>query len=175
MKHIRKLTTILMFLFAAATHADNSSKENLYLANYCKNLDGKIITKYVCPETGVVRNEDFCIFPNEYGQNLIFNGCNSDNQNGYRIHFFKACILHDLCYHSEPKVSGKTKTDCDKMFKENMLQICRENDLQEHFMCKTMARIYYKAVASSKGEPSWLCIKDNAKYPTSLEQLPVVF
>jgi hypothetical protein len=152
-----------------------SLAENVYLEDYCKKMNGTIINEWHCPASGVVRKDEFCSAMNADAQPLIFNGCNSDNQDGYRIRFFKACVIHDLCYHNEPAVSSKTKAACDEMFLDNMLQICKEDsrDAQKALLCKTFAKSYYKAVVK-KGKPSWECSKESARYPTDMTELPVV-
>lgn len=173
MKNIRELTVALVAVMGIYTSSAQARHHNQYLQDYCEKIGGEFISTFTCPETGKVREEEFCRFENKDRQDLFFNGCNSDNQDGYRIYFFKACLVHDFCYHNEPRVSGKTREQCDKDFKQNMLQICKEDKANgdKHFMCKTMAKMYYRAVRLG-GDESWRCMKNSARYPTTRKDLP---
>lgn len=173
MKKIRELSLAIMAILGFAMSEAQARHHNQYLQNYCEKNGGKFISQLTCEESGRVRKEEFCHYQNADQQSLYFNGCNSDNQDGYRIYFFKACLIHDFCYHNEPRVSGKTRKDCDKEFKENMLDICKTDarNGNKHFMCKTMANAYYRAVRLG-GEESWRCMKSSFRYPTNMDDLP---
>lgn len=173
MKNIRELTVALVAVLGLAMPLAQAKHHNQYLQDYCEKIGGEFIAEFTCPETGKVRKEEFCRFTTVDQQSLYFNGCNSDNQDGYRIYFFKACLVHDSCYHNEPKVSGKSRAECDEDFKNDMLKICKQDERKgnKHFMCKSMARMYYSAVRL-KGEESWRCMKNSVRYPTSMEQIP---
>lgn len=174
MKNIRELILALLAMGGIFASSAQGREQNQFLRDYCENkMGGQFITEYTCPNSGVVRKEDFCRFYNADHQLLHFNGCNGDDQDGYRVYFFKACLMHDFCYHSEPQVSGKSKADCDLKFKADMLEICKRDDRNgnKYFMCKSMAKAYYEAV-SLKGKESWRCTKDSVRYPKSMDELP---
>jgi hypothetical protein len=154
------ITTLLMF---ASTAIANQS----LLSMYCRQIGGKVESFWTCPNTGLTRFGETCVQKNSRGQTLRFNGCSAPN-NAFNGIFFKACIIHDLCYHSEPGYSGKSKGNCDQDFKDNMNDICAANEYD--YMCYFAAQTYFKAVVTG-GHIGWWCEKGNAQYPR-IDELP---
>jgi hypothetical protein len=105
------------------------------------------------------------------GQDMFFNGCTGADKIPYGKIFFKACVLHDFCYHHEPISNGFSKEYCDHKFLRDMKTICdsKEND---SFSCYSFADLFYGAVRSA-GIISWGCSNTKANYPKDLMELEV--
>lgn len=157
----KKLITIA-FIFGAQINAQAD-----ILRDYCDKVGGIMLSQWTCPNSKQLRHETFCKQINSENKELVFNGC-TVAAGRYSEIFFKACLLHDLCYHNEPNVSGKSKTDCDTVFLNNMNKIC---DTQSSFGCYSTAKAFHSAV-SVGGSNSWNCSKSDAEYPKRLEDLP---
>lgn len=154
------------FAFASVDEAATGTSQ---LTAYCKKTGGQIINRLNCTNSGFTRDGEFCVQKNAQNKFLIFNGCSAP-QNSYNAVFFKACIIHDFCYHSEPAVDNKSRTNCDDDFYKNMKKICAtQNDSN----CLIAARTYYNGVIVGGGI-GWLCLKDDAEYPSDMDQLPML-
>lgn len=156
------LTLGLILSFSAAAFADQQ------LADYCSQTGGEVVPGWTCPATGVVKNGNICKRNNYAGQTMYFNGCSAPDGK-YKTLFFKACIIHDLCYHHEPQTNGKSKIDCDNQFLANMKKICRTTN-PFSFECGAAAQTFYAAVESA-GEAAFMCSKENVDYPSNMDQL----
>lgn len=141
------------------------------LGPFCWNGGGKIIDSWTCPNSKRVRSGRMCELTNKQGQKLVFNGCSAPS-NPYNDFFFKACLLHDLCYHHEPVSNKKAKEQCDSEFLYNMQTLCvSTNMLDEGYWCFFAAQTYYKAVSVGGGLVAWECSKEYADYPQRLDDL----
>lgn len=158
-KILAAVTALLLTVTANAAPSE--------LAYYCKSIGGQIQNAWTCSNSGLPRTGETCVQKNTRGQTLRFNGCSAPN-NAFNSIFFKACIVHDLCYHSEPGYSGKSKAHCDQEFKNNMTAICAANNYD--IMCDLAANTYYKSVVVG-GHIAWWCEKGNAQYPR-IDELP---
>ncbi|ESO88230.1 hypothetical protein LOTGIDRAFT_165658 [Lottia gigantea] len=92
------------------------------------------------------------------------NGC-STPFNGplfYKTSFTPACDRHDVCYKCGVTY-GKTRSQCDKHFHQNMKTICRRRYSGfKTIRCKIAAKIYYLAtrvggITRFKQEPKPWC------------------
>ncbi|MFN3453979.1 MAG: phospholipase A2 [Pseudobdellovibrio sp.] len=146
----------------------NLASANELLQNYCQQTGGQYINEWTCPNSKKVRDGGFCVQTNFQGKSLVFNGC-TGAPSGYGERFFRACMIHDFCYHNEPAVSGKSKEECDSDLLNNMRKVCEQTG--GSLGCRSAARAFYMAV-SSGGNSSWQCEKNNAVYPDKLEQIP---
>ncbi|MCB0336110.1 MAG: hypothetical protein KDD62_07380 [Bdellovibrionales bacterium] len=151
------MRSVLLCLFLVLGSVPCSRADTL--ADKCSALGGKIVDRFECPQSKLVREERFCVVQDPKGV-VFFNGC-TDAIGEYGDVFFEACFKHDLCYHHEPSFSKKTKEDCDKQFKENMYSVCAK--AHKGFSCKNMARMFYGAV-KLKGEKSWNCSDERLDY-----------
>lgn len=140
------------------------------LVNYCQQTGGEVVSEWTCPATGALRSGDTCKQTNSNGQVMYFNGCSAP-PSAYTTLFFKACIVHDLCYHHEPQTNNKSKADCDKQFLSNMKKICRSTEVF-NIECEFAAQTFYAAVGAG-GEQAFSCSKENVPYPTEMDRLPL--
>ncbi len=141
--------------------------ETLLLFDLCDRQGGKIVENWTCPNSGKVRSGYFCHVQNKDGQEQIYNGC-TNSIGGGGTKFFQACVIHDLCYHNEPRVSGRTKEQCDQNFYHQMKTICDQD--QDSGNCKALAWTFYQAV-SHFGSSSWSCAKNAVPYTDSIDFL----
>lgn len=159
---LRNSLFCLILTLSPFAHSSESLKA------YCNLNDGQLIDQWTCPSSNEVRKESFCVLKNEQNQELVFNGC-TGIKGSYGDLFFKACTLHDFCYHHEPSTSGKSKQQCDNKFLKDTLATCEElSDGKKR--CKAMAYSFYLAVRAA-GSKSWNCSKLPAQYPTLIEEL----
>ncbi|MES2802353.1 MAG: phospholipase A2 [Bdellovibrionota bacterium] len=143
---------------------------NQQLVDYCTQTGGEVVPEWTCPATGSVKMGEACKQKNSSGQEMYFNGCSAP-EGKYKNLFFKACIVHDLCYHHEPTTNNKSKADCDNTFLADMKKICKAiNPLS--LECGIVAQTYYAAVANA-GDAAFSCSKENVNYPPSMDQLPL--
>jgi hypothetical protein len=135
---------------------------------YCQKHRGRLMQGWTCPHSQKVRDDEtFCELTDPAGNKQIVNGCTGTVARiGSR--FFKACILHDMCYHNEPAVSGMGKADCDFKFLSDMKKLCERSDSK--IDCDVQIETLYNAVVVG-GDSSWNCSKAKVAYPTSLDQL----
>ena len=129
-------TFISLFLLISFS---SFASDNGVLERSCLKDGGRIVDRIVCPQSGKVREEKFCVL--EGG--MFYNGCTASVA-GYGEVFFEACKLHDHCYHHEPITSGAKKEVCDQIFYHNMMEICRNKF--DFVSCETMASSFYNAV-----------------------------
>ena len=144
------------------------------LAQYCVQTGGEVVKEWTCPATGTLRIGATCKQKNALGQVMFFNGCSAPGGK-YKTFFFKACIIHDLCYHHEPQTNGKSKADCDKQFLTDMKSICNTTNsfnLELSLECGIAAQTFYLAVAKA-GDSAFTCSKENVNYPIEMDQLPL--
>lgn len=140
------------------------------LIQYCTQTGGEVVQQWTCPATGAVRNGETCKQKNAQGQVMYFNGCSAP-EGKYKNLFFKACIIHDLCYHHEPQTNGKSKIDCDNQFLADMKRICKVTN-PFSLECGVVAQTFYSAVANA-GDSAFTCSKENVNYPSGMDQLPL--
>ena len=138
------------------------------LENYCETHHGTLLSTWTCPSSGHVRTNESCLLHNSKGQPLVTDGCTGVQGTTYGDTFFKACVIHDFCYHNEPGLSGKQKADCDDELLMNIQKICGGVTL---FGCQTAAEAFYLAVTAGGDFGPWECEKDNFAYPWSMDQL----
>lgn len=140
------------------------------LVDYCQQTGGEVVQEWTCPATGTLRTSETCKQTNSQGQVMYFNGCSAP-EGKYTNLFFKACIIHDLCYHHEPQTNNKSKADCDNQFLVNMKKICKSVG-PFNIECGAAAQTFYAAVAKG-GEPAFSCSKEKVSYPTDMDKLPL--
>lgn len=128
---------------------------------YCAEVNGVMVKGWNCPSTPERRSGWYCKLKNKKNEDLIFNGCSSASGEFADL-FFKACVKHDFCYHSEPGFSGKTKEQCDLELLANTTQICN-SQTSNTILCHTNAKAYYSAV-KLRGAKAWACSKTSAGY-----------
>lgn len=138
------------------------------LEKYCKIINGTIFSKWNCPHSPEKKVGWYCKVKNEQKQDLIFNGC-SRVTGKYADLFFKACVHHDFCYHSDDKFSGKDKNACDLQLLADANQICRQHNGNK-ILCYSGAYLFYKAV-QLEGSQAWSCSKTKAKYSLILSKI----
>lgn len=140
------------------------------LVEYCSQTGGEIVPEWTCPATGSVKAGVACKQKNSVGQVMYFNGCSAP-EGRYKTLFFKACIIHDLCYHHEPQTNNKSKLDCDNEFLKNMKKICKSTNPLS-LECGIVAQTFYAAVDTA-GDAAFMCSKENVQYPADMDQLPL--
>jgi hypothetical protein len=153
-------------LVSGLVHADTSTDQ---LTDYCASRGGKIISKWKCPADGTVRVTPQCRLSSGRGKVFVFDGC-SGGGDRYGEIFFKACVLHDLCYHNEPRAHGLRRADCDMKLYQNAMEICETIAEEERGSCQGAAQSFYAAVRVFGRRP-WQCSNDSAPYPTTLSEL----
>lgn len=139
------------------------------LVEYCHQTGGEVVPEWICPATGTIKTGEACKQTNTQGQEMYFNGCSAP-KGKYKTLFFKACIIHDLCYHHEPTTSNKSKLDCDDQFLNDMNKICVNTDPLS-FECGFVAQSFYTAVVKA-GDAAFSCSKENVNYPSDMDRLP---
>lgn len=160
-----KLRNLLLYLIITLASTAYSAES---LKAYCALNGGRLLDQWTCPASGKVRTGSYCVLKNDQEQDLVFNGCTGID-GSYGDLFFKACTLHDFCYHHEPVTSGKSKEECDSKFLKDSLATCNtQGDGRKR--CKAMAYSFYLAVKAG-GSKSWNCSKIPAQHPTLLEEL----
>lgn len=158
-----------LLVLAVVAMAPTVSQAKKQLKEYCSKIGGEIIREWKCPNTLDLRKGEFCRQKNDLGQELVFNGCSAPDGK-YKEVFFKACIIHDLCYHHEPVTTGKSKQECDDDFLANMKKVCQQTG--GGGSCQFTAQAYYLAVTKG-GETAFWCSKEPVvDYPSDLDQLP---
>lgn len=140
------------------------------LIEYCLQTGGEVVQEWTCPATGSIRAGEACKQKNGQGQVMYFNGCSAP-EGRYKDLFFKACVVHDLCYHHEPATNNKSKVDCDNDFLKNMKKICKATN-PFSLECGIVAQTFYAAVANA-GDVAFACSKENVQYPSDMDQLPL--
>ncbi len=162
------------------TNADDKSNfenpnsvKKTQLTEFCQRQDGVITEPFYCPTSQRKRTGAFCKIQDNQGRDMFFNGCTGADKIPFGKTFFKACVLHDFCYHHEPTSNGLSKDYCDKKLLKDMRTIC---DKQENnsFACNTFADLFYAAVRTA-GNKSWNCSKVPANYPKNLSDLDDVY
>lgn len=157
----------------AAKTTNPEKKQNSQLIQYCQANQGEIVEPHYCPTSKRKRTGPFCKIQDDQGRNMFFNGCTGADKIPFGKTFFKACILHDFCYHHEPTSNGFTKDYCDKKLLKDMRTICDQQE-NNSIACKTFADLFYAAVRTA-GSRSWECSKVPANYPKNLEDLDVLY
>lgn len=138
------------------------------LKNYCAKSGGKMIDQLNCPTSGAVRKGPWCESKDSAGNEMFTNGCDY-SFGSYGDLFFRACVLHDYCYHHEPVSNGLSRDACNKKLLTDMYEICQiEGRTDEH--CHTAAKIFYEAVTFFGGK-AWKCSKVEANYPRDFGSL----
>lgn len=160
-----------LFTFTVASLLVTSSAwADRILRDYCLQTGGEVVQEWTCPATGSLKTGEACKQRNADGGVMYFNGCSAP-EGKYKDLFFRACIIHDLCYHHEPQTNGKSKIDCDDDFLKNMKKICKKTNPLS-LECGIAAQTFYAAVASA-GDTAFRCSKENVQYPTDMDQLPL--
>lgn len=162
--------TFFIYLMASTIFFSDlafASTNDVYLEQLCTKQGGEIVSGWTCPHSGRQRSGFYCRVKNSRGAEQVYNGC-TGTVGSVGQQFFPACVLHDLCYHNEPGVSGKSKTDCDQEFYENMKKICRSTS--NSYSCQSLAWTFFQTVARV-GNASWNCSKNSVPYVNSLEAL----
>ena len=126
------------------------------LQKSCDSFGGQMTSKIQCLTSGKSRDGQFCILKRASNNKpeVFFNGC-TKSLGGYGEVFHEACIEHDLCYHQPFGASELTKQDCDSLFYQDMLEICK-GDTTGIKGCNAMAYTFYSAVFYF-GKKSWKC------------------
>ncbi|AZZ38180.1 hypothetical protein CIK05_15685 [Bdellovibrio sp. qaytius] len=163
---MKNLLVSLTFIFGVTSTAFADQQ----LTDYCLQTGGEIVSQWTCPANGALHSGETCKQTNTSGQVMYFNGCSAP-EGKYKTLFFKACIIHDLCYHHEPQTNGKSKTDCDDQFLANMKQTCKVTN-PFNLECGIVAQTFYAAV-NTAGDSAFACSKENVKYPSSMDRLPL--
>lgn len=140
------------------------------LVNYCLQTGGEVVQEWTCPVTGSLKVGESCRQNNGHGQVMYFNGCSAP-EGRYKTLFFKACVIHDLCYHHEPTTNNKSKVDCDTQFLADMKKICKATN-PFSLECGIVAQTFYAAVANA-GDAAFNCSKENVPYPVDMDKLPL--
>jgi hypothetical protein len=148
----------------------SSALADQQLVQYCIQTGGEIVQEWTCPATGNIKTGESCKQISADGKSMYFNGCSAP-EGKYKTLFFKACIVHDLCYHHEPTTHNKQKADCDNDFLGNMKKICKTT-MPFSLECGIVAQSFYAAVDNA-GEPAFTCSKENVNYPPGMDQLPL--
>lgn len=147
---------IVVLLFSFTAFADSSG----LLKSYCKEFNGKVQKSYTCPKSKLKLNFGFCVFENEQGIEQFFDGCTGPD-GGHTDLFYPHCIRHDLCYHHEPVTNGLSRKDCDREFRDNLLDSChRSKDVRK---CQRWAKVMYGALRVF-GNIAFNCAKYEASY-----------
>lgn len=165
-KLLVSLTLGLTFTFGLVSTAFADQQ----LTEYCTQTGGELVPEWTCPATGNIKMGEACKQKNAEGQVMYFNGCSAP-EGKYKTLFFKACIIHDLCYHHEPTTSNKSKLDCDNQFLTNMKKICKATN-PFSLECGIVAQTFYAAVDNA-GNAAFTCSKENVQYPADMDQLPL--
>ncbi|MCM2352671.1 MAG: phospholipase A2 [Pseudobdellovibrio sp.] len=160
----------VLALFATITAVTSTTWADQQLVDYCVKTGGEVVQEWTCPATGNLKSGETCKQTNSLGQVMYFNGCSAP-EGKYKTLFFKACIIHDLCYHHEPTTNNKSKADCDNQFFTNMKKICKTTGVL-NFECSLAAQTFYTAVVKG-GEAAFNCSKENVQYPLDMDQLPL--
>lgn len=160
----------VLALFVAITAVTAAALADQQLVNYCVKTGGEVVQQWTCPATGSIKSGEACKQTNSQGQVMYFNGCSAP-EGKYKTLFFKACIIHDLCYHHEPATNNKSKADCDNQFFTNMKKICKTTGVL-NIECGLAAQTFYTAVVKG-GDTAFSCSKENVQYPQDMDQLPL--
>ncbi len=163
---MKNLLVNVMLIFGVSTTAFADQQ----LVEYCTLTGGEIVSEWTCPATGSVKMGEACKQKNAAGQPMYFNGCSAP-EGRYKTLFFKACVIHDLCYHHEPATNNKSKADCDNQFLTNMKKICKTTN-PFSLECGIVAQTFYAAVDNA-GDAAFTCSKENVQYPADMDQLPL--
>lgn len=163
MKHVLVSLSLILSVSSVA-FADQQ------LVDYCLQTGGEVVQQWTCPATGSIRTGEACKQTNSLGQVMYFNGCSAP-EGKYKTLFFRACIIHDLCYHHEPTTNNKSKSNCDDQFLANMKKICKTTGIL-NFECGLVAQTFYTAVVKG-GDVAFSCSKENVQYPTDMDRLPL--
>lgn len=155
-----------LLVFSAQAFAQSDSNEE-QVAELCQKFNGRLISQWQCPQSRDVRRGTFCELELPAGHAQVFNGCTGSIA-GLSSIFFKACVLHDFCYHNEPAVSGKNRADCDLKFLNDMETLCAANG--DTRGCLRQAETLYGIVRTG-GRSSWACAKNQSPYVQSLNDL----
>ncbi len=158
----------LQFSFFILLSQSSFANDNeTLLRALCARQGGEIVEGWICPQSGKQRSGLYCRVMNQSGATQTYNGC-TGTMAGIGNQFFPACVLHDLCYHNEPRVHGRSKEDCDRIFYENMWTICQKTT--NSYSCFSLAWTFFKTVANF-GDSSWSCSKNAVPYVDSLDEL----
>jgi hypothetical protein len=141
---------------------------------FCARYNGKLIPKWTCPSSGVVRGDGpFCVLTDKIGRVQVTNGCTGTH--GIGSQFFKACVLHDFCYHNHALLNGKTKASCDDKLLTDMYDMCdRTTDKTTpytRFACYLLAQRGFYTIVKYFGERSWVCSNGKVEYPQSVDDI----
>lgn len=130
------------------------------LTEFCQAVDGEMHRSYRCPKSGLKLPVRTCEYLNNQDDLQFVNGC-SGPTGGHTEYFFKACIVHDLCYHHEPSTNGLERKDCDQLFLNTALEGCEgaPNKKSCHFWAKLM----YNSLRVIGG-PAFHCSDEPANY-----------
>lgn len=160
---VRSIRSIFIMLTACilANCASIHTTHDLQLQQKCHQLKGEMVSSLACPTSMEQRDGEFCLVAEKTQftakapslDMIFFNGCTAGVAD-YDAVFFESCYTHDLCYHHEPVTNGKTKTQCDFEFYQNMKQQCENRDDQKR--CLIMAKLFFEGVEHF-GEQSWNC------------------
>lgn len=163
---MKKIFLSLTLVLSVSTLA----KADQQLVDYCTQTGGEVVQEWTCPATGAVRSGETCKVVNAQNQVMYFNGCSAPDGK-YKTLFFKACIVHDLCYHHEPQTNNKSKVDCDSQFLANMKKICKTTN-PFSIECTLAAQTFFAAVDKG-GDIAFRCSKENVAYPGDMDLLPL--
>ncbi len=143
------ITTLLIFTFNA--HADQ-------LNDFCQSVDGEMFKSYKCPKSGLKLPVRTCEYVNNLGDLQFVNGC-SGPTGGHKEFFFKACVVHDLCYHHEPSTNGLNRKECDQLFLSTAIVGCEQAPKKES--CIKWAKLMYNSLRVIGG-PAFHCADNQA-------------
>ena len=167
---MRNLLVSVTLILTITFGLTSTALANQQLVEYCYQTGGEVVPEWTCPATGAIKMGQACKQKNAQGQEMYFNGCSAP-EGKYKNLFFKACVIHDLCYHHEPTTNNKSKQDCDDQFLSDMKKICvNTNPLS--FECGFVAQTFYAAVDTA-GDSAFMCSKENVNYPSDMDQLPL--
>lgn len=148
------LATLLSFFITSFSQAETPLKR------YCDQAGGVVIDKFQCPKSKLNLKWNFCFTKSPAGAPLFFDGCTGPS-GGHTELFYPACIKHDYCYHHEPATNGLSRSDCDKQFLNNALDLCVGAPDQEK--CRLWAQAMYKALVGF-GDIAFNCANYKADY-----------
>ncbi|TNE99850.1 MAG: hypothetical protein EP326_07370 [Deltaproteobacteria bacterium] len=130
------------------------------LVDFCIAVNGELHRSYRCPKSGLKLPVRTCEYFNSQGDLQFVNGC-SGPTGGHREYFFKACVVHDLCYHHEPSTNGLERRDCDQLFLRTALEGCEQAPNQK--VCQNWAKLMYNSLRLIGG-PAYHCADEPANY-----------
>jgi hypothetical protein len=130
------------------------------LTEFCDRAGGEVVNGLSCSKRKIRWKSKYCVLKDASDRKMFFNGC-SGPSGGHAGLFYPACIKHDLCYHHEPASSGLSKSECDKNFRSDLLELCKDAKNQKY--CKTWAKIMYEGVRVG-GAKAYSCYNDKAAY-----------